>query len=52
MEGDQAKLRLAMLPSLNWQQLEPGPTILPSVPVRRRFWWRVMRALRLSFQRT
>jgi len=39
MTDAQRQLREAMIPSLNWPK--PGPVISPSVPIRRRFWWRV-----------
>lgn len=44
MSDGKAELRAAMLPSLNWKQLEPGATITPPIPVNRR--WSLKRLFR------
>lgn len=43
MTDAQRQLREAMEPSLNWPV--PGPPLVPSVPRKRRFWWRVLKWL-------
>lgn len=49
MTDHQHALRIAMHDSLNWR--EPGATIVPSIPPRRRRSWRLMRWLRSLFNR-
>ena len=46
MTDAQRQLRSDMHGSLNWR--EPGATVVPSIPRKRRFWWRVFRAVAVS----
>lgn len=50
LRAAQSDLYRAMTNSPNWRQ--PGQTIVPLVPVRRRWWRRVMAMFRAAYQQT